>query len=248
MVSDLMKELLANQDKLYKILQKLRYIAKIIDNQELLRWITNELEGYKDKKDCPKYREYKSLRFYYSGINGNIQFSDTVLDLGYFGNEKNIKEVKELLNISVCFPISQIEGYIENKESSSVYLDFSFLCNLLYENSGIVASRIYLKISKIKLSEIHNIVFNMVQDIILELEKTVGVEKLNSLTIDLTKKEMNEINKKIEVIVKNEENPLAVEDRKMTKKSIIIGKTSVVVTIICALISIVCTIVPLIFI
>ena len=193
MASELLIELLNNKNNLIEILKKLRYIANMLNNKELLKWVTNEIEGYNNKNSIPKYREFKSPCLYYSGINGHVQFSETFLDLNYFTDDRVRKEIESLLDTEIECSISQIEDIIQDKECNDLSMDLSFLCGELFNESGIIASRIFLRIPKSKLIEIENSVFNRVQDIIVELEKTVGIEKLNSLTIDLSKREINEI-------------------------------------------------------
>lgn len=239
MASKLLVELLNSENNLIGVLKQLRYIAKVLNNQELLSWVTSEMEGYKekDKDKISKYRILKSPCLYYSGINGHIQFSETALNLNYFADNQVRKEIENLLTVKLECPISQIEETIIDKEGKGLIIDYSFLCSKLLEDSGVIASRIYLKIPKSKLIEIENSVFNKVQDVIIELEKSLGVEKLDSLTIDLSKKEIEECNKKIDIIIKNEDSGNSKADRKLNKIGIWVTGISIIITVVSIIIA-----------
>lgn len=132
MASKLLLELLKNKNNLIEILKKLRYISKKLENQELFEWITYEIEGYKDKKDIPKYRVSESPCLYYSGINGCLKFSETPLDLNYFADYRTRNEIENLLMGKVDCSILQIEDALQDKDSKGLIIDYSFLCSRLW--------------------------------------------------------------------------------------------------------------------
>lgn len=233
MASKLLNELLENQNDLTSVLKKLRYIAQMLENQELVSWIDKEIGGYNGEDKLPEYRLFKALTLNFTGLKGNMVVNDVPLLPDYFQDEELKKEMKNTLTQNIRISISEIERKI--KEKKDLLIDYSFLSDMLSfdTNMGIFASHIYLKIPIAKLCEIQNKVFNKIQDILIELEKSIGADKLNSLTMeDVNKKEIERMNQKIEVIVKNEETSMSKKDRKMNKFSLCVTIISSVITII----------------
>ena len=71
--SKIIKELANKEISLEVAFNRLLIIASDIGNTDLIDWATNELNGYPNGSQIPKYREGKMGHIVYSGINGRLQ-------------------------------------------------------------------------------------------------------------------------------------------------------------------------------
>ncbi len=71
--SKIIKELANKEISLEVAFNRLLIIASDIENEELINWATNELNGYPDDSQIPTYRKSGLGQIIYSGINGNFK-------------------------------------------------------------------------------------------------------------------------------------------------------------------------------
>mgnify|MGYP003298892109 CR=1 FL=1 len=86
-MSNLLDDLVINKITLEEVLQRLLIVANRMDNKELAKWCTSELNGYEKYDDLPEYRKCKSRNIVYSGINGRLQITNQPLGPGYLKSE-----------------------------------------------------------------------------------------------------------------------------------------------------------------
>lgn len=94
-MSKILNEIATDSISLNECLQRLLIIANKTNNIELSEWCSRELVGYKNKKDIPDYRMFKSRNIIYSGINGRYQITGQPMQPGYL-SEKSIKAVEDV--------------------------------------------------------------------------------------------------------------------------------------------------------
>lgn len=85
--SKIIKELANKEVSLEVAFNRLLIIASDLNNDDLVNWATNELNGYSKDSKIPKYREGKMGHIVYSGINGRIQVNNQPLPLSIFDKE-----------------------------------------------------------------------------------------------------------------------------------------------------------------
>lgn len=108
-VLDLQQEVISQDCDIVNALRKAHLIAVKLGLEEFDKWICNELNGYKNVNECPKYRnihcELRAYNPYYGLIPTTI--SNTELE-----NTINMKVLVQ--------PISEIIALINNKENGLV--------------------------------------------------------------------------------------------------------------------------------
>lgn len=71
--SQLIKDITINKISIEEGLQRLLLISSELNNEELMKWILGELNGYKDGDSLPEYRKNIGSQLQYSGINGSYR-------------------------------------------------------------------------------------------------------------------------------------------------------------------------------
>lgn len=109
---------IANDATLANILLKTKVFAAKIHDMEMLNWVSDELNGYKDK--IPEYRKIKAgikvdLRKQ-NKVENDVEFPMYLLN--------NYEELNKLLSyIPVSLPISEIESMRENNGAGVIFDD-----------------------------------------------------------------------------------------------------------------------------
>ena len=117
-----------------------------LGNYELENWITEELNGYRDKSKIPIYRRNIGYRLLYSGINGNFQITNNPLPIEWL--PKQLRDSIDSIDAKESIRI--IEKVIENKER--VANDLTYLASLIYKDTGVQCTKIIQEYSNISLS------------------------------------------------------------------------------------------------
>lgn len=183
--SQIIKDVATNKISLEEALQRLLVISMSLDNFELENWITEELNGYRDRSKMPVYRRNIGYRLLYSGINGNFQISNNPLPIEWLPEQirdrVNSLDAKESIRI--------IEQVIENKEK--VGKDLTNLASLIYKNTGVQCTQIIQEYSNISYQRIVSNVKTKLLQILINIEQEFG--ELDSLDINIKSKTEDQV-------------------------------------------------------
>jgi len=190
--SQLIKDITINKISIEEGLQRLLLISSELNNEELMKWILGELNGYKDGDSLPEYRKNIGSQLQYSGINGSYRVKNQILQKSFLP-----KELQKIIEeTSIRTSIRGIEKIIDNKDA--VGLDLTFAAGYVFKTTGIQCLKISQVYDRISLDEIIANVKNKLIIILLSLEKEFG--KLDGLDINvetITNKQFENIEQNI---------------------------------------------------
>ena len=174
--SQLIKDITINKISIEEGLQRLLLISSELNNEELMKWILGELNGYKDGDSLPEYRKNIGSQLQYSGINGSYRVKNQILQKSFLPRE--------------------LQKIIDNKDA--VGLDLTFAAGYVFKTTGIQCLKISQVYDRISLDEIIANVKNKLIIILLSLEKEFG--NLDGLDINvetITNKQFENIEQNI---------------------------------------------------
>ena len=210
--SKIIKELANNEISLDVAFSRLLIIASDIENQELIDWSTNELNGYSKASKIPKYREGKMGHIIYSGFNGRLQVTNQPLPLSVFD-----KEILEYIKVtSFEQDIATIERFAFGDDE--VGLDLTELAGNVYKNSSIQCISISMKFPKEIFLGILSSIKTKLLKVFIELDRNFGC--LDDLDINTNQKELEEINNKLNLII-YEDNSVTIGNSNNLKNNIL---------------------------
>lgn len=190
--SQLIKDITINKISIEEGLQRLLLISSELNNEELMKWILGELNGYKDGDSLPEYRKNIGSQLQYSGINGSYRVKNQILQKSFLP-----KELQKIIEeTSIRTSIRGIEKIIDNKDA--VGLDLTFAAGYVFKTTGIQCLKISQVYDRISLDEIIANVKNKLIIILLSLEKEFG--NLDGLDINvetITNKQFENIEQNI---------------------------------------------------
>lgn len=190
--SQLIKDITINKISIEEGLQRLLLISSELNNEELMKWILGELNGYKDGDSLPEYRKNIGSQLQYSGINGSYRVKNQILQKSFLPRELQ----KIIEETSIRTSIRGIEKIIDNKDA--VGLDLTFAAGYVFKTTGIQCLKISQVYDRISLDEIIANVKNKLIIILLSLEKEFG--NLDGLDINvetITNKQFENIEQNI---------------------------------------------------
>lgn len=213
--SKIIKDLIMDNINILQAMQSLDFILEDIDDEEIKKWVSNELNGYKKNDEIPSYRNANAI------LIGNVQ-------VGY-ALYKNIniplsdlKAIEMFTKIEIRNPISTIMqmAKAENEsEDHSLALEVNpVLVNHYQQTNGDVISA-HRKLSLYT----YNNILAMIKDKLLEIFKVLesNYGNLDELYIDFSdnlKKDV--VIKEIESIVYND-NSINIGDNNKIEDSIV---------------------------
>lgn len=178
-MSKILDELVSNKISLEECLQRLLIIANKINNIELAKWCSSELNGYKKFEDLPEYRKTKSGDIVYSGINGSFQVTNNPIQPGYLSKETldAIEEVGIFENIT---------SVANNKDSEhTLHRDLTFLASEVYKNTnngykGVQCTSISQVLSPSIYSNVYSCVKTRIINLLCSFESAnINVDKID---------------------------------------------------------------------
>lgn len=175
--SQLIKDITINKISIEEGLQRLLLISSELNNEELMKWILGELNGYKDGDSLPEYRKNIGSQLKYSGINGSFQVENQILQKSFLPKELQ----KAIEETSIRTSIRSIEKTIDNRDTVGV--DLTAAAGYVFERTGIQCLKIFQVYNHISLDGIIANVKNKLIIILLSLEKEFG--NLDSLDINV---------------------------------------------------------------
>ena len=213
--SKIIKDLIMDNINILQAMQSLDFILEDIDDEEIKKWVSNELNGYKKNDEIPSYRNANAI------LIGNVQ-------VGY-ALYKNIniplsdlKAIEMFTKIEIRDPISTIMqmAKAENEsEDHSLALEVNpVLVNHYQQTNGDVISA-HRKLSLYT----YNNILAMIKDKQLEIFKVLESNYGNwdELYIDFSDNLKNDVViKEIESIVYND-NSINIGDNNKIEDSIV---------------------------
>lgn len=210
--SKIIKELANKEISLEVAFNRLLIIASDIENEELINWATNELNGYSNNSQIPTYRKSGLGQIIYSGINGNFQVKSQPLPNGAL--DKDIME--KLKNFTFSQDISSIEQFSLDNNDNGVGKDLTALAPIVYHNTEIQCISIYMKYTKETFIKILSAIRTKLLKVFIELDKNLG--NLDDLDINTNEKKLKALNDKLNVII-YEDNSVTIGDSNKLKNS-----------------------------
>ncbi|AVQ34022.1 hypothetical protein C7J88_07455 [Staphylococcus muscae] len=167
--SMLIKDITMNKISLSSGLERLYIISYGMKNENLMKWIKCELNGYEEGDHLPSYRIVKNMNIIYSGINGAFNMKNVPLPWHYIPNE--LKDT--FFTICINEGIKTIEEY-STSENLKLGIDLTTFAPEVYKKTSI---QCYSIINKINISHYKSVVdkvrFNLME-ILLKLESNFG--------------------------------------------------------------------------
>lgn len=120
LINDIINELLDTDKTVTSPLLKTKVLASRIQNEALLSWVTNELKGYDNLEDLPKYRRYTGS-VVGTCINNNKQYND--LPVPTSGLQTEVEEMVRSMNFGQG--IAGLETLIEDNKAGALEHIFS---------------------------------------------------------------------------------------------------------------------------
>ena len=204
--SKIIKDLANDKVDLYTALKRTKVLLQDLNDEEILKWVNYEIEGYPDDVNLPDYRIVPG-QLYGSYIKGSMamhmKYQNVILPLGNM--EKEYKDTLSSMRIyeSIEAVKEMVKG--DNTISSVIPPDlFGYIASANNDPYMIISSA-YIKGSKPQIINIFSKVTSKLLDILLLLEKEFG--NLDELDIDVdnkTEEELEEICNKLQIIIYND--------------------------------------------
>lgn len=189
LISTIINELVNTDISLTSPLLKTQVLASRIKNQELLNWVTQELNGYSNKEDLPSYRTtYGKITGTY--LNGNIHCKNQALPIAHFG--KKIDKIAR--EITLPQSLQTLESF--NVHNNSIGIDFNAEIIAILQNSY-SQSNPYLQLISAKcttsigiVKDILSIIRSRLLGLMLKIEEELGseceIENIKSFNKEIT--------------------------------------------------------------
>lgn len=210
--SKIIKELANKEVSLEVAFNRLLIIASDLKNQDLIDWATNELNGYPKDSKIPKYREGKMGHVVYSGINGRMQVNNQPLPLSIFD-----KELLECIKVNYFDQdIATIEQFAFGN-NGEIGLDLTELSGIVYKKTSIQCLKITMQFPKEIFIGLLSTIRTKLLKVFIELDKEFDC--LDDLDIDTSGKKLDNINKKLNIII-YEDNSITIGDGNKLKNNL----------------------------
>lgn len=130
LVNDIINELIDTEKTVSSPLLKTKVLASRLQNETLLKWVSNELKGYENSDELPIYRKYKG-NIVGTFINGNQQYNNQPVPI--LGLDKEFQDM--LTDMKFFDSISSLEKL--NQEDGRTMMGYVFpaeVTSLIAEN------------------------------------------------------------------------------------------------------------------
>lgn len=191
LIADIIQELIDIEKPITSPLLKTKFLASRIDNIELLNWVSNELSGYSNNEDVPKYRKcIGNIRGTFT--NGNTRYTNANVPISGFDDD--------FRNTLSMFYFTQSIENVESMSKMDKIIKFNFpaeIVGLIGEEWRKMGNP-YLNliscerfISNNFTKDIVSKVRDMLLDFMLEIDKNFGniteIETLKNSKEEITK-------------------------------------------------------------
>lgn len=215
--SKIIKDLIMDNINVLQAIESLDFILEDVNNEEIKKWVSNEINGYNDSDDelVPNYRRANA------SLIGDVQVGYSIY--------KNMsipildKEAFDLfINIHIKEPISEIMQLAKaetESENHSLCIETSpILVNKYQKTNGIVISA-HRTLSLYTYNNILGKIKDKLLNIFKELERNYG--NLDELYVDFSDtNKRDKVLEKIETIIYND-NSISIGDENIIENSII---------------------------
>ncbi|ADO82832.1 hypothetical protein [Ilyobacter polytropus] len=210
MKSKLLLDLLENECELENILFRLKTILFSLENDEIIKWIDSEIEGYKEGDGVPEYRKVM-LTPHISATDGVWSLNKAIASIGHLDK----KELNAVLYHNITDSINSLS--YDEKDTCISYN--SFLTHRLGEGYSrkLLVTQAYGAMPLGTCSKIKSCVKNRLLSIILELEKKYGALNDYDIFLDISDTEKTEIGKTIINITMGNNNRITGSNFGVTK-------------------------------
>lgn len=188
--SKIIIDLVKGNKSISESLFELLVIATELGNEDLDRWIKNELNGYSNIEEIPDYRKNLPNMIVYSGFNGMLHVENQPLPRQAFGEHSKIIDDINIVSNSVL--------ELENSDGNSMSKDLTMFAGEIYKNTGISCLSITMKFGNNLSYTILTNVKTKILDSLLLIEHEFGL--LDGLYIGNQEEiidKINETNEKI---------------------------------------------------
>lgn len=210
--SKIIKELANKEVSLEVAFNRLLIIASDLNNNDLINWATNELNGYSKDSKIPKYREGKMGHIVYSGINGRMQVNNQPLPLSIFD-----KELLDYIKVNYFDQdIATIEQFAFG-DNGNIGLDLTDLAGIVHKKTSILCLKITMQFPKEIFIGLLSTIRTKLIKVFIELDKEFGC--LDDLDVDTNTKDLKEINNKLNIII-FEDNSVTIGDGNKLKNTL----------------------------
>lgn len=206
--SKIIKDLANGEVNLYTALKRTKVLLQDLNNDEILKWVNYEIEGYPDDANLPDYRIVPG-QLYGSYIKGSMTrymtYKNVPLPLG-----KMKEEDKRLFStVSISSGVETIKEMVKDDTKISTPIPPDLFAYIALSNNDpyMILSSAYVKASKPQINDICLKVESKLLDILSLLEKEFG--NLDELDIDVdnkTEEELEEICNKLQIIIYNDKS------------------------------------------
>lgn len=128
-MSIFLTDIVSNKISIEEGLQRLLVIANATNNTELIKWCSNELNGYNKFEGLPTYRKAICRDIRYTGINGAYKITDMPIGPGFL-SESTLSQIEM---VGVFDNIAKVEEYKDVKKM--IYRDITYLACEIYDNT-----------------------------------------------------------------------------------------------------------------
>ena len=210
--SKIIKELANKEVSLEVAFNRLLIIASDLNNDDLINWATNELNGYSKDSKIPKYREGKMGHIVYSGINGRMQVNNQPLPLSIFD-----KEPLDYIKVNYFDQdIATIEQFAFG-DNGNIGLDLTDLAGIVHKKTSILCLKITMQFPKEIFIGLLSTIRTKLLKVFIELDKEFGC--LDDLDVDTNTKDLKEINNKLNIII-FQDNSVTIGDGNKLKNTL----------------------------
>ena len=215
--SQIIKDLANSNCDLSTALKRTKVLIKLLGDEQILKWINCEIEGYKEENKIPKYRMFlgEFVGTYIVGtMRQHVKYSNVSIPLGKMPKEQR----NMLLTASMKQGISTLEQMLKDPNTrfaknvpTDIYRSIeNFVCNPLF--SIAFGEVVY---DKMQIMDIIPHVENILLDMLLLLEKEFG--NLDEFDIDVDSKDeeqLDNIRNTLYVMVFNDNSVTVGNDNK----------------------------------
>ncbi|MFY0482436.1 hypothetical protein ACI6PS_07495 [Flavobacterium sp. PLA-1-15] len=177
-ITNIINELTDTESSLASSLLKIKVLGVRLNNQELVNWTNNEIEGYTDGSPLPIYRKY-SCNVVGNIQNGNWNLTNHFLPLDGF--DSDLKEKIETFEL--YHSLSGMEKLLADKSTDRLYNSLPLQLHQYFsrqlQKNGNHNAHVYeawRELGKGGLEQAISIIRNKALDLMLMLEQEFGYE------------------------------------------------------------------------
>lgn len=225
--SKIIKELANGSIDTQTALKRTKVLLQELDNDDVLRWINCEIEGYSSGSEVPEYRKISGQLYgsYFKGsMAAHMKYTHVPLPLGKMPNEAK----QAILVTDVTQGIEALKRMVSESEQSEAktlargipadFYPYIATCN---NDPYMIITSASVELNMPQILNIFSKVESILLDILYYLEKQFG--NLDELDIDTESKneeELKEIIRHIQVIIYNDHS-VSIGDNNKIKDSTI---------------------------